>query len=326
MRITESLVVATCIMQTMAWSPSRAVRPRIIGSRSVKCAALTAADASATLAAAQAKTVAEICESLPELTEKADASWTESDGQTICGAPATLAAFDAPGRPNVAWMSSVTVEAYLCSLTVLIGPLTDVPHLVSRCALNSDDGTLSLFIDWRPRAYGAYEMRQEDGSYPGPDVLGREAFTYSGARTNMEKKFFTPDLEAFVASTRESLGVPDVQAHDLSPPEVSVRGPLAIDIRGVPLTEASIKAVVEARVEAAKLWLGWQLDYEAHAHRPGAPVNSQYVFDTPMKQNMYTSLLDTFTTDLFKNDSSEAAKLAAADSGPLDEAYVGGAS
>jgi hypothetical protein len=52
-------------------------------------------------------------------------------------------------------------------------------------------------------------------------------------------------------------------------------------------------------------------------------VNAQYVYDTPKKQEMYGALLETYTR-LY--GAGDGAKLAAADSGPLDEAYVGGGS
>ena len=101
---------------------------------------------------------------LPDLAPKAAQSWPAGQ-ETVAGAPATLAAFDAPGgTTNVAWLSSLCVEGKHSSLTVLNGPLTDVPHLVSCATVNEAASTMSLFIDWRPRAYGAYEMRNEDGS------------------------------------------------------------------------------------------------------------------------------------------------------------------
>ena len=117
-------------------------------------------------------------------------------------------------------------------------------------------------------------MRKPDGSYPGPDELGREAFTYSGARDNLGKKFYTPELEAFCEATIASLGG-GTMGGPTSEFDKETRGPLAIDLVDVPLTEASLAAAVEARSKAAELWLGWQLDLDAHAHRPGAPVNSQ---------------------------------------------------
>jgi hypothetical protein len=81
----------------------------------------------------------------------------------------------------VAWLSAVTVDSRLCGLQIFNGPLTDVPHIVSRAVL-VNDSTIRFTLDFRPRAYGAYEMRRPDGSYPGPDELGRKSFEYSGAR------------------------------------------------------------------------------------------------------------------------------------------------
>jgi hypothetical protein len=62
---------------------------------------------------------------------------------------------------------------------------------------------------------------------------------------------------------------------------------------------------------------------QSHNHRPGAPVNTQYVYDTKFKINAYEALLPVYTK-LF--GQADGAKLAAAESGPLDEAYVGGGS
>ena len=84
----------------------------------------------------------------------------------------------------------------------------------------------------------------------------------------------------------------------------------------------TVATAVAARSMAAKFWLGWQVDMDAHAHKPGAPINSQYVFDTPAKQNMYVALLAKLQA-LYGEDG---VRLAAADSGPLDEGYVGGGS
>lgn len=80
--------------------------------------------------------------------------------------------------------------------------------------------------------------------------------------------------------------------------------------------------VSSARERAASLWLEWALD-SSHRHKPGAPVNSQYVYDSKYKINAYGVLLDVYV-NLF--GQSEGEKLAAADSGPIDEAYVGGGS
>lgn len=97
----------------------------------------------------------------------------------------------------------------------------------------------------------------------------------------------TSELEAFVGDTVTSLSsgggtpgaVPPVNELDKL-----TRGPLTIDVTGVPINDANIATVVAARQKAAQAWLSWQLDLEAHAHRPGAQVNGQYVYDTPLKQ------------------------------------------
>ena len=50
--------------------------------------------------------------------------------------------------------------------------------------------------------------------------------------------------------------------------------------------------------------------------------STRYVFDSPKKQAMYSALLGVLQTQY----GSDGVKLAAADSGPLDEGYVGGGS
>jgi hypothetical protein len=88
------------------------------------------------------------------------------------------------------------------------------------------------------------------------------------------------------------------------------------------LSAKNVGIVLSAREKAASLWLEWALD-SSHGHRPGAPINSQYVYDSKYKINAYGVLLDVYV-NLF--GQSEGEKLAAADSGPIDEAYVGGGS
>ena len=69
-------------------------------------------------------------------------------------------------------------------------------------------------------------------------------------------------------------------------------------------------------------WLDWSRDPQ-HQHRPGAPINSQYVYDAKYRQNAYLALRESYGQYFGPN---EGATLAATESGPLDEAYVGGAS
>jgi len=269
-----------------------------------------------TLGTAQEATVEKILSAIPELALKRDQSWLSEDGVRVGGAATRLAAYDAPGTPNVAWLSSLLVEGALSSLTIFNGPLTDCPHLASRVLVEGE--TMSVFLDWRPRAYGAYETIKPDGTYPGPEELGRAAFAYSGARASMDK-FYTPELRATVDRLVTSLqgAAPGAALSDL---EQLTRGPLCVDLVA-PATEANVAAVVDARAAAADAWLQWQLD-DQHAHKPGAPVNTQYVYDTKNRQNIYGALLAVYSAAF----ADDGVKLTAADSGPLDEAYVGGGS
>merc|ERR1719199_2382430 len=115
----------------------------------------------------------------------------------------------------------------------------------------------------------------------------------------MEKSYFTPENEASVAAILGSFDGAAPSAAPLTEFDTLTRGPLAIDVT-MPLNDANVAAVVAARFKAVDIWLGWQLD-DSHRHKPGAPVNSQYVFDTPAKQNMYSALLATYT-ELYGND------------------------
>jgi hypothetical protein len=278
----------------------------------------TAADAIATLDASQAATVDKICEAIPVLESKTDLSWT---AESIGGYTAKLDGREAPGtNGNVAWLSSLCVQSKLSALTIFNGPLTDVPHLLSRCSVIGDN-MLNFVLDFRPRAYGAYEMVDANGNYPGPETLGRAAFAYSGARKDYETKFGNQEVVAFMASTFASFEGGSRSNTEPTELDLLTRGPLYLDVN-MPLTDANVAAVAAAREKAAAYWLSWALD-DQHAHRPGAPVNTQYVYDTKYKQNCYGALLPIYTK-LFGTE--DGTKITAADSGPLDEAYVGGGS
>jgi hypothetical protein len=173
----------------------------------------------------QTNTVSKISSSIPDLTAKPNLSWTEA---TVNGNPSSLDGRDAPGPSNIAWLASVHVANQLSSLTIFNGPLTNVPHLLSRCIVNGNDNTLNFALDFRPRAYGAYEMKDEAGNYPGPEVLGREAFTYSGNRKEFESNFGTPQVQSFLQSTLASFqgGATVVDAREMNEYERIVAGPL----------------------------------------------------------------------------------------------------
>ena len=282
----------------------------------------TAVDAIAALESSQAASVSSIAAAVPDLAPKPDFTWTAADGVSVAaggGSSVSLDARDAPGPANIAWLSSLVVSSKLCSLTIFNGPLTDVPHLVSRCNVNGD--SLQFTLDFRPRAYGAYEMRRPDGSYPGPDELGRKSFEYSSARMDFDNKFGTDEVKNWLSSTIASLE--GVSPYDPNPSDLDLltRGPLYTSVT-MPLTDGNVATIAAAREQAVKYWLSWVQDGQ-NGHRPGAPVNTQYVYDTKFKQNAYGALLNEYSA-IFGSD--DGTKLAVGDSGPLDEAYVGGAS
>mmetsp|Transcript_18309 Transcript_18309/g.33182 ORF Transcript_18309/g.33182 Transcript_18309/m.33182 type:complete len:372 (-) Transcript_18309:79-1194(-) len=289
---------------------------------------MTCNDAIAVLHASQTQIVDKIAASIPDLAVKPDFCWNGDEETKIAGVQATLDARDAPGPANIAWLASIHIPNKLSSLTIFNGPLTNVPHLLSRVAVDdSPTSRLELALDFRPRAYGAYELiNPQDGTYPGPETLGRQAFEYSGNRKDYETHFVNNEVQAFLKTIVDSLDgavlVNDVVATATLPQEeLLTRGPHCLHV-SMPLNDANIAAVEKARTQAANYWLSWVLD-QSHSHRPGAPVNTQYVYDTKFKINAYGALLPVYTK-LF--GQADGAKLTAAESGPLDEAYVGGGS
>jgi len=198
-----------------------------------KFADIEASSAISMIETSQGITVEKIAKSIPDLALKPDASQTFVLSDSGCRVK--LDASDAPGPANIAWLSDLCVDSRLSSLTAYCGPLTNVPHLISRCSILPDGKTMNLFIDFRPRAYGAYEMRDPTtGNYPGPDILGRKSFEYSGARKDYETKFGTEDVALFLKQVRLSLnGVTDNTSlgnAGLSELETLTQGPLALDV------------------------------------------------------------------------------------------------
>jgi len=283
-------------------------------------AAAVGGDPIALLDSSQAALVDKIAAAIPDLEAKPDLSWT---GETLAGTQATLDARDAPGPANVAWLGSVCIPGKLSSLTIFNGPLTDVPHLLSRCLYDKENNQLQFALDFRPRAYGAYEMVDAQGNYPGPEELGRKAFEYSGARSDFFNKFATTELQAEFNIMAKSLEDATPSAIQPSELDLLTGSPVAISLT-MPATDQNAKILSEMREKAAETWLEWATDDSGeHAHRPGAPINTQYVYDAKMRQNAYLALRDYYTSTLGAADGNT---LAAAESGPLDEAYVGGGS
>ena len=314
----SSAEVAGVSSAVSASAPAPAPAPQPAAPAPAAGGSASADAAIASLSASQSSSVDKIASTIgPDLELKPDLSWT---AETVGGAAATLDGREAPGaNGNVAWLANVAIAGKMSSLTIFNGPLTDVPHILSR-AVVVDGDKIRFTLDIRPRAYGAYELRGADGSYPGPDVLGRDAFTYSGNRKDYDTKFGTDDVVALVEGIASSLEGAVVNTDEPGEPESLVRGPLYLDVTAK-LTDGNVAVISDVRSKIADYWLGWAMD-SSHAHRPGAPVNSQYVYDSKYKINAYSALLVEYKS-LFGEDG---VKLAAAESGPLDEAYVGGGS
>lgn len=308
-------IVATSTLSNAFTSPfPSAFKTSQSSTQSQSALQATTTDAISKLDASQRITVDKIAASIPDLQPKLAESWTS---ETIAGrSPTTLDARDAPGPANVAWLASVCVPDTLSSLTIFVGPLTDVPHLLSRCTVDPAGDSMTLVVDYRPRAYGAYEL---DESERGPDKLGRDSFTYKANR-NEYSQYVTPELQSFIQSSVASLEGAQMVPIDGSEYESLTRGPFMTKVR-MPLTDGNVEKVVALREQLAENWLVWATE-GGHDHRPGAPVNSQYVYDSKYLQNAYLALLQDYNEAF----GADGPKMSAAESGPLDEGYVGGGS
>jgi hypothetical protein len=104
-------------------------------------------------------------------------------------------------------------------------------------------------------------------------------------------------------------------------------GPLAVTVQ-MPATASNGRALSRRRRVLHETWLNWTTnERELHAHRPGAPINAQYVYDAKYRQNAYLALLEEYGRLLSSSyDVDQVKALVIAESGPLDEAYVGGGS
>ena len=102
--------------------------------------------------------------------------------------------------------------------------------------------------------------------------------------------------------------------------ELLTHGPLHVS-SAMPNANDNVQAIATVRFKAIDFWLDWMKD-AANSHRPGAPINSQHVYDTKFKLNAYGALLKEYSNMY----GGERQKLAVTESGPLYEAYVGGGS
>jgi hypothetical protein len=242
------------------------------------------------------------------------------DTFTIGQASGSVRSYEGPGKPNVAWLSALSLSdgstASRASITAFVGPLSDVPHLLASCAV-VDGSHIELLIDFRVRAECAYTA---DGLYEDPTT--REAFAMSGNRKDFEAAFFNDDAVAW----RDGLLALEGAEHTaLATEEMAAQsaGPLRTCLR-LPLTDAAASAAADACTAASRRWLEWMLSAESNKRvlPAGAKQTATYARDTKLRAALYGWLLDQYTSAY----GDEGKGLAAVDAGPLDEAYVGGAS
>lgn len=244
---------------------------------------------------------------------KAQIPLEAKDYPASLGLDASLTSYEAPGSPNVAWCSDLRLagDTTIASLTVWCGPLKDVPHLVARTVLTED--AVSSYVDFRPRADVGYATVLEDGTFPPPD--SREAFMAKGQRTDLDDRFYAAAGELAAAYGGDAAPAPTDDR------EREQRSLVAVDGSAARSPEA-VAAAAKLASDAVDLWLTWASD-DAHDLKPGMQVTSTYARDTKVRANNYALLVDTYTGLL---GDGVGPNLAAGDAGPLDEAYVGGAS
>ena len=270
------------------------------------------ADAAETLFASQEASMSSLKSALNLLEKDYPASLGLASFAPATGGGGTLKSYEAPGDDNVAWASDLRVaggDVTVSSLTVWCGPLKDVPHLVARTTVTAD--AVDVYVDFRPRAAVGYETALPDGSFPEPD--SRDAFMARGKRDDLEKRFYggLRDWRAGVAGAPKPAPASEIEA--------LMRSPVAVDV-SLPAGADSVATAAALCADAAKTFLAWTA--EDHALKPGMQVTSTYARDTKLRSNNYGLLLDTYGA-LFGADGQN---IAAGDAGPLDEAYVGGAS
>lgn len=294
---------------TVGFAPTQPVRLHA----PVRHVAMSAVD---TVTGWQSATLSKLVDGV-DLKQKDYAADMGFDSFNINGMSGSILSFEAPGKSNVAWCSALTMSDGAanarCSITAWCGPLSDVPHLVASAGVSN--GGIDLFIDFRPRAECAYNPT---GEYEEPDT--REKFAMSGNRKDFAAAFFTDEMVAW----RDALCAMGIHT-PLSAEAMAEQcaSPLYLDLR-LPLTDDAAAAAAKACEEACMTWLGWmQTSTENKRDLPaGAKQTQVYARDTKVKANLYGVLLSKYT-EMY---GEEGKGLAAADAGPLDEAYVGGAS
>jgi hypothetical protein len=207
------------------------------------------------------------------------------------------------------------------SVAAFCGPLTDVPHLIAACGVSN--GGIDLYIDFRPRADGAYDLKYATlAAYPEPST--RDAFAKASNRKDFAGAYFTPKLEAWRTGLLTLPGATPNAPLSLEHTAALSAGPMLLDLR-LPLSDASASAAAAACTSAVDTWLHWMTHAEEmkRALAAGMRQTATYTRDTKVRQQHFGFLLGKYAPLFGEADGKALTK---ADAGPLDEAYVGGGS
>eukprot|EP00427_Karlodinium_veneficum_P030115 CAMPEP_0169182412 /NCGR_PEP_ID=MMETSP1016-20121227/30_1 /TAXON_ID=342587 /ORGANISM="Karlodinium micrum, Strain CCMP2283" /LENGTH=351 /DNA_ID=CAMNT_0009257609 /DNA_START=8 /DNA_END=1061 /DNA_ORIENTATION=- len=219
----------------------------------------------------------------------------------------------------VKWCSALQLmgsDVTISSLCGICTSKTDIPHIIAFCGIS--DGGIDLYIDWRPRADGQYDLSCATlADYPQPET--RQEFAAASSRKDFSNAFYTEE----VAEWREALFALDgaTQAPLLTKAQVAAlsASPMLVDLR-LPLTEASATAAARACMEAATLWRGWVASaYEMKRDlKPGFKQTSTHSRDEEVARNHFGFMMQRYSA-LFGKDA--AKDLVVPHAGPLYEAY-----
>ena len=246
------------------------------------------------------------------------------DAFTLGGSKGKIESFEGAGKPNIAWCSGLHLaggDVARGSVAAFCGPLTDVPHLIAACGVSN--GGIDLYIDFRPRADGAYDLKYATlAAYPEPST--RDAFAKASNRKDFAGAYFTPKLEAWRAGLLALPGATPNAPLSLEHTAALSAGPMLLDLR-LPLSDASASAAAAACTSAVDTWLHWMTHAEEmkRALAAGMRQTATYTRDTKVRQQHFGFLLGKYAPLFGEADGKALTK---ADAGPLDEAYVGGGS
>jgi len=215
-------------------------------------------------------------------------------------------------------------------LTAWSGPLTDVPHLITRLsvvhAADESNESLRLMMDFRPRLDAGY---QDD-----PEPTSRAAFVKAGVRRDYDTAFFTPETrqwrETMLASCHDhgavENAVPSAKVFSRvgsGKGDWSVcHGPLYLDVT-MPHTETSLRTCLTACQDATDRWQTWVKAANTDTDDASSWMNSRLIYDrdNQVRAELFSNAVGEYEELLYGDADADADKgrvIALADAGRLD--------